>query len=113
MRLEELFLSDIVQSADAIERTVIGRSFVAFLADEDALVAVLLRLIAIGEAAARLPLAVGERYPDLPWRDMVASRNRAVHAYFAIDWTIVWDTATDAVPGRRDRVAKFIVEDDR
>jgi hypothetical protein len=40
----------------------------------------------IGEAAARLPQAFREAHPQVEWRDIVAFRNIAVHAYFAVQW---------------------------
>lgn len=34
----------------------------------------------------------------MPWPEVVGFRNFTVHAYFAVDWDIVWITATDDVP---------------
>lgn len=31
----------------------------------------------------------------IPWREIVGTRNRALHAYFDIDLGLVWDTACD------------------
>ncbi len=52
----------------------------------------------IGEAAARLPRSFTEQHPHIEWADIVAFRNIAVHEYLAIDWRIVWVTATEDVP---------------
>jgi hypothetical protein len=61
----------------------------------------------IGEAAARLTTAFGEAHPVVEWRDVVGFRNIAVHAYFAVNWEIVWVTATEDVPMLRDAMAAF------
>ena len=111
MRPEQLFLIDILQATEAINRSLRHRSFSEFEADEDVHDATLFRLIAIGEAAARLPSAVRHRYPGVPWIDMIAFRNRAVHAYFAIDWRIVWDTAQHDIPLVHRHVAAILAED--
>jgi uncharacterized protein with HEPN domain len=111
MRREELFLLDIVQAADAIAESVGDRSFAAFLADRVLRDAVLMRLIIIGEAASQLPNAVTQRYPDVSWPDMIGFRNRVVHGYFAIDWTIVWETATGDAPLVRSQVAEILARD--
>jgi uncharacterized protein with HEPN domain len=37
------------------------------------------------------------------WRDIVAFRNIAVHAYFSVQWDIVWATAHDDVPVLRSQ----------
>ncbi len=111
MRPEQLFLSDILQATEAIDRSLRNRSFPEVEADEDLHDATLFRLIAIGEAAARLPATVRQRYPDVPWIDMIGFRNRAVHAYFAIDWRIVWDTARQDIPLVHRHVATILAED--
>ena len=52
----------------------------------------------VGEAAAGLGPEMRERYPEIPWTDIVGMRNRLVHAYFEIDMDRVWDTVTDDLP---------------
>lgn len=52
----------------------------------------------VGEAAAGLGPEMRERYPGIPWADVVGMRNRLVHAYFEIDMDRVWDTITDDLP---------------
>lgn len=42
----------------------------------------------IGEAAARLPKEFRDCHPEIPWVDIVAFRNIAVHAYFSVDWAL-------------------------
>ena len=34
----------------------------------------------------------------VPWRQIVATRNRLIHGYFDIDHAIVWKTATEEIP---------------
>ena len=36
--------------------------------------------------------------PDIPWRDIIAMRNRLIHGYFDVDLNIVWNTVTDELP---------------
>jgi len=70
--------------------------------------AVLQKLSIIGEAAARLPKEFRGRHADVEWRDIVAFRNIAVHAYFAVQWSIVWTTATQDVPALRQKVLQVL-----
>ena len=97
-RNERLYLKDIIDAAEAIERMIGGRSRAEFLADEVLRRAVLQALIEIGEAAARLSKPLRSRHPDVEWADIVAFRNIAVHAYFAVDWEIVWIAAIRNAP---------------
>jgi uncharacterized protein with HEPN domain len=57
-----------------------------------------LYLTDIVEAAARLPKEFINRFPEIPWVDIIAFRNIAVHEYFAIRWDIAWTAATEEVP---------------
>lgn len=45
----------------------------------------------IGEAAARMTDTGRRRAANLPWGQIVATRNILVHAYFRVDLNILWD----------------------
>ncbi len=79
-----------------------------FLNDDLVRSAVLHKLAVIGEAAARVSMALRARFPETPWGDIVGFRNIVVHAYFAVDWRIVWQTATADAPQLREQVAKIL-----
>lgn len=111
MRREVLYLRDIVEAADAIGRFIGGVQVEEFAGDEMRRSAVLQKLIVIGEAAARLPAHFKERHPELEWVDIAGFRNIAVHEYFAVEWSIVWVTATQDAPDLRRRVARILSEE--
>lgn len=52
----------------------------------------------IGEAANNLSKDCQDRYPQVPWRAIVGMRNRLIHAYFGIDYDVVWQTITESLP---------------
>ncbi len=52
----------------------------------------------IGEAANNISSDCQLKYPDIPWKDMIGMRNRLVHAYFGINYDIVWKTVTESLP---------------
>ena len=108
MRREILYLQDIIEACDLLQIFIQGLDASAFLASELHKAAVLQKLAVIGEAAARLPLEFRETHSEVEWRDIVAFRNIAVHAYFAVQWDIVWATAHDDVPVLRRQVLKIL-----
>jgi uncharacterized protein with HEPN domain len=66
---------------------------------ERTLALALVKLIEIlGEAASRVTERGRQAHPAIPWRDIVAMRNRLIHGYFDIDLDRVWDTVTDDLP---------------
>jgi uncharacterized protein with HEPN domain len=57
----------------------------AFAADGMRYDATLRNLELIGEAATHVPDELRARAPDVPWRQVIATRNRVAHAYLGID----------------------------
>lgn len=52
----------------------------------------------IGEATKNVPDRIKKQYPDVPWREMAGLRDRIIHGYFQIDYTIVWRVITEDLP---------------
>jgi len=108
MRSDALYLRDIVDAADAVERFLIDAPEERFRLNELQQSAILQKLIVIGEAAARISSDIRIAYPHVPWQDIVAFRNIAVHAYFSVDWTIVWNAATVDVPDLKMQIEAIL-----
>lgn len=60
----------------------------------------------IGEAAARLSDETRVHLPEIPWKQIIGFRNIAVHAYFSVDWRIVFVTVTDDLPPMKERIVE-------
>jgi uncharacterized protein with HEPN domain len=110
MRDERLYLADILEAAEAVSHFVVGMTEDDWIEDEVKQSAVMYRLIIIGEAAARLSKEFRERHPEIEWTDVIGFRNFAVHAYFAVSWSVVWVTATKDVPALAAQVAAILAE---
>jgi len=52
----------------------------------------------IGEAAGKISDECRIEHEKIPWQDIVAMRNRLIHAYFDVNLDIVWRTATEELP---------------
>ncbi len=52
----------------------------------------------IGEAATRISPETRAEATEIPWKLIVAMRNRLTHAYFDVDRDILWNTATGELP---------------
>ena len=52
----------------------------------------------IGEAANRVTTEGQARYPDIPWEDVISTRNRVIHGYDMVDYDIVWRIVSEELP---------------
>lgn len=52
----------------------------------------------IGEAAMHIPTEIREEYSSIPWRQIIATRNRLIHGYLGIDNDILWSIIQDDLP---------------
>lgn len=58
---------------------------------------VLRNLELIGEAATHIPGDVRERHAEIPWRLIIATRNRLIHGYLGVDDDTLWSIVTGDV----------------
>ena len=60
--------------------------------------ATLRNLELIGEAATHVPDDVRTAHPQVPWRLVLATRNRLIHGYLGIDNDTLWSIVVSDVP---------------
>lgn len=108
MRSDRLYLADILDAIAAIERFTAGIDETRFVADELVQSAVLQKLSVIGEAAGRLSDSTRAEASEVPWKEIIGFRNVAVHAYFSVDWRVVFVTVMDDLPLLKRSIATRI-----
>lgn len=52
----------------------------------------------IGEAATHIPDEIRQANPQIPWRLIIATRNRLIHGYLGIDNDTLWSIIRNDVP---------------
>lgn len=80
---------------------IVARGEEHFLEDVQAQWAAEMGLIRIGEAVAKIPAPVRDRFNGQPWRQIIDMRNFAAHQYDDLDPGRVWRTLTRDVPRLR------------
>jgi uncharacterized protein with HEPN domain len=93
-----LYLEDMSGFCETVRRYTAGFDKERLLADTMRFDATLRNLELIGEAASHVPPEWRERAPGVPWRQLVATRNRLIHAYLGLDPDIIWSIVTDDIP---------------
>ena len=93
-----MYLNDMIEGAELAQSFASGLKDDAFVPKQMAYEAILRQLEIIGEAAGHIPSDVQSMASDIPWRDMIALRNRLAHAYFAIERDILWNLVMVELP---------------
>jgi len=85
-----LLIEYIIESAIKILKYTSNITFEEFKEDEKTIDAVIRNFEIIGEASNRLPEEFKDLHPEIDWYKIRGFRNRIVHDYFGIDYSIVW-----------------------
>ena len=104
MRDYKLYLDDILQAIQKIEKYTKGLS-ADKLKKEDLVVDGIVRnLEIIGEAAKNMPQDIKKDHPDIEWKKIAGLRDILAHEYFAIDLEILWDIVKNKLPELKAKI---------
>jgi uncharacterized protein with HEPN domain len=62
----------------------------------------------IGEAARSLSSGLTDKYPGVPWEEIIGLRNVLVHNYFEIDHEVVWGIVQNDLPPLKKQVESIL-----
>ena len=105
-----LYLKNISEAMVAAQAFVGGMGFDAFVADDKTASAVLQKLKIVGEAAKKVPETIRQDYPQVPWQQMAGMRDRIIHAYFDVNYVIVWEVVTELIPPLQPIIAQILTD---
>jgi uncharacterized protein with HEPN domain len=92
------YLDDMINFSEKVLAYTEGVDQDSFEADEKTYDATVRKLELIGEAATHIPGSIREKYSEISWRQVVATRNRLIHGYLGIDNDILWSIIRDDIP---------------
>jgi uncharacterized protein with HEPN domain len=69
-----------------------------FIDDEVLKRAVVRSLEIIGEASKKIPVDFKLEWKDVKWSNMAGMRDRLIHDYMGINYSIVWDVVKNKIP---------------
>ncbi|WP_129633470.1 DUF86 domain-containing protein [Candidatus Oscillochloris fontis] len=92
------YISDMIDFAERVLTYTRGHNQASFVTSVLHYDATLRNLELIGEAATHIPTDVRNLNPQIPWRLIIATRNRLIHAYLGIDNDTLWSIIQDDIP---------------
>jgi uncharacterized protein with HEPN domain len=75
-----------------------GKTKDDFLADETLKRAVIRSLEIIGEATKKIPADFKAKWSTIQWKNMSGMRDRLIHDYMGVNYSIVWDVVKNKIP---------------
>ena len=92
----EIFLRDILESIELIEKRMNGITYDNFIGN------------IIGEAVRNLPKEFRQKHPNIDWQSPADMRSVLIHGYFGIDLKVVWDTISNNLPPFKKQIKNLL-----
>jgi len=92
------YVDDMIAFAEKVLAYTAGMDQSTFVANTLVFDATVRNLELVGEAATHVPDDVRQAHPQVPWRMIIATRNRLIHAYLGIDNDTLWSIVVTDVP---------------
>jgi uncharacterized protein with HEPN domain len=80
----------------------------ALLSDETLKRAVVRSLEIIGEASKQIPVDFKLKWGFVNWKNMAGMRDRLIHDYMGINYSIVWDVAKNKIPEITEQIISIL-----
>ncbi|MEW6609430.1 MAG: DUF86 domain-containing protein [bacterium] len=102
------YLKHIVEETEFIINEVTKISEDDFYINDSLKRAFVRSLEVIGEASKNIPEGFREKHSNVDWRNMARMRDKLIHHYFGIDYSIVWDVVKNEIPVLHSKILKII-----
>ena len=82
-----------------------------FIQDETLKRAVVRSLEIIGEATKKISADFKVKWTLIEWKNMAGMRDRLIHDYIGVNYTIVWDVVINKIPPIFSQISAYLTEE--
>jgi len=79
-----------------------------FLDNETLKRAIVRSLEIIGEATKKIPADFKVKWNSIQWKNMAGMRDRLIHDYIGVNYSIVWDVVKNKIPELHNQLSKVL-----
>lgn len=82
--------------------------FEDFMDNETLKRAVVRSLEIVGEATKKIPAEFNAKWNTIQWKNMAGMRDRLIHDYIGVNYSIVWDVMKNKIPDIHKQISDFL-----
>ena len=105
-----IYLRHILDECQFILTATSGMTKDKLLENEVMKRAIVRSLEVIGEACKKIPADVKLKWHTVSWKNMAGMRDRLIHDYMGINYSIVWDVICNKIPELEKQIATALDE---
>ena len=98
VKYDQIRLRHMLDAGRKVLYFVKGRSRHDLYSNEILALAVTRLLEVLGEAARGLSEEIKDKNPQIPWRQIIGTRDHLIHGYFEVDLDIIWNIVSRDLP---------------
>ncbi len=104
---DSLFIRHILESIDAIEEFSKNISKEELILNRMKQSAIVREIEIIGEAAKNISEVFKSQHKEIPWKEIVGTRDKMIHHYFGVDMNVVWYIIKIDLPDLRKNLERI------
>ena len=105
---DEVIIRKILREIDFLQNSVKNYNYESFLRDEILKRAVSMAFLNIGELARHTSKELKEKATDIPFKEIIATRNNAAHGYDSLRFDFLWETIKQDLPSLKSEMKKLL-----
>ncbi len=113
MKHNEVYLRHILDEILFLLKATDDLNYEAFLENEMYTRAFSRSFEIIGEAVKNLSSDFRKKHNDIEWKKIAGMRDKIIHNYFNVDYTILWDAIKNKLPVIKEKIQDILSQKEK